>query len=102
MAVTTASFSSASSECLSNRLFKIAIAFWYSIDSPAQTSGLHYTMALVASQQETHVPGPKLTQKGTKTTIGEDNTSESGLEFHGLVSDLGLIYCIISSVLEWL
>ena len=31
MAVITASFSSASSECLSNRLFKTAIAFWYSI-----------------------------------------------------------------------
>ena len=38
MAVITASFSSASSECLSNRLFKIAIAFWYSITT-GQTSG---------------------------------------------------------------
>jgi hypothetical protein len=32
MAVKTASFSSVSSGCLSNRLIKIATAFWYSID----------------------------------------------------------------------
>src|SRR3990172_4467493 len=38
MAVETASFSSASSEFLSNRLVKIAIAFWYSIQPLAKSA----------------------------------------------------------------